>query len=276
MSVNRTTTANRRLDYTLARRAGLLVSVIGAIICVVLLLNITAPNPTGRRYSSETVITTGTPATIGYDGERVLARDLGVPNNNASGQLQCICNSQYLTTPSRCNVCTFWVPFPNASQFAIPDFVGKKLIADSKNVAKLDWTGDVPRQIELYAATAAQYDLELWVFVRVDTEVDPRYKDLIEPTGGGIVRYFDVPGHTDPIDRTATTGLLICAPLSIVLLALEVHPAWFRRPRRAAPRLPAPVAPAPANKVEEAELFRDTLRSKARRRMDREDAKRDV
>jgi hypothetical protein len=53
--------------------------------CVVLLLNFTAPNPTGRRYSSESPLMTGQGSAqqIGLSAERVLARDLGIARNEA-------------------------------------------------------------------------------------------------------------------------------------------------------------------------------------------------
>lgn len=58
------------------------------IVSVVLLLNITAPNPTHRRYSSQMPLTTGqgNGKSIGDSAEVILAADLNLPNNNAPDQ----------------------------------------------------------------------------------------------------------------------------------------------------------------------------------------------
>ena len=66
------------------------VLMVGVIITgIVLLLNFTAPNPTGRRYSSEVVNLNLDNGAKGVEGERILAQDLNAPNNNI--EKHCIC-----------------------------------------------------------------------------------------------------------------------------------------------------------------------------------------
>ncbi len=77
------------------RRIVFLLALISLVASVVLLMNITAPNPTGRRYSSEVPLV-GRQANaqqIGADGERILSNDLHLPNNNEADQRQCICGN---------------------------------------------------------------------------------------------------------------------------------------------------------------------------------------
>lgn len=45
------------------------------IVAVVLLLNLTAPNPTGKRYSSQSHFISGSSRAIGLSGERILAHE---------------------------------------------------------------------------------------------------------------------------------------------------------------------------------------------------------
>src|SRR5258708_34300875 len=86
-------------------------------ICVLLLLNVTAPNPTGRRYSSEMPLVTGqgTSNDIGTDGERIMAKDLRLPSNNDPDQLQCICPNPSSKAPSGCRVCIASLNFTSSS-----------------------------------------------------------------------------------------------------------------------------------------------------------------
>jgi len=248
------------------RRVVLALALAGIMVCVILLLNFTATNPTGRRYSSAVALTDGESNELGSDGERILGKDLGVSNNNAAERQQCICDFSLLSPPPGCNVCLFHNAVSSEGKFAKPDFVGRNYIAESKNAKKLPWRGHSLREISLYADTAIDSKVNLWLFVRVDTEVDPRYYDLVEGTGGGIVYYFTAPGYTDPTDRAATTGLIVCVPVGLALLF------WEFRPRRVViiRRIPAPRR-TPRNKVDEAELFRDTMREKARLRLDQVD-----
>ncbi len=61
-----------------------IICVVNIFISSVLLLNITAPNPTHRRYSSEVPLTTGQGASrdLGDSGERTLAKDLDQLRND--------------------------------------------------------------------------------------------------------------------------------------------------------------------------------------------------
>ncbi len=69
------------ISFKTVRRLLFPLALAGIILCGVLLLNFTASNPTHRRYSSQTPLTTGqgTGAKIGQDAERILSKDLGIP-----------------------------------------------------------------------------------------------------------------------------------------------------------------------------------------------------
>lgn len=211
----------------LSRRLIILASLVGIAVCIIYLLNFTADNPTGRRYSSSLVTITGKPGNIGDSGEDVLAKDLKLPNNNRAGQQKCICDHDQVSSPSGCSTCILYGEFPSVDNFERPDFVGKGFIAESKNVAELN----TYTQLKGYAEAARYKGLKLWVFVRVDTKVDSRYDDLVEGTGGDIVYYFAVPGYEDPTDRRSKIGLVFFVPALAGTAALEVR-TW-RKPRLA-------------------------------------------
>jgi hypothetical protein len=107
-----------------SRRFILLVALIVFIGSSVLLMNVTAPNPTGRRYSSEMPITTGqgTSTSIGADGGRILAKDLRLPNNNARDQRKCV----YSTTnvdANQCSVCVATIQMSSSFRIACADAI---------------------------------------------------------------------------------------------------------------------------------------------------------
>jgi hypothetical protein len=185
----------------------LLAAFITASLCVILPLNVTAPNPTGRRYSSETPPTTGQASTalIGGVAEEILAHDLRTVNNNLAGQRQCFCSAAYTSqrVPRDCNVCT--VHLPQIETYRRPDFISDRFIADSKNVQQL--TSPAP-QLMAFALGAEALHRPLWIYVRVNTIVDPHLESMVELTGGDVVYYFAVPGYIDPVDQAARQGLV--------------------------------------------------------------------
>ena len=65
--------------------------------------------------------------------------------------------------------------------------------------------------------------------MRVNTDVDEKFYQLTESTGGGVVPYFTVPGYVDPVDANARGGLLASGALSSFVIVGEV---FSRRPRR--------------------------------------------
>lgn len=248
------------------------ISLFGAVICVILLLNITAPNPTGRRYSSEIPLTTGggSGEAIGRDAERILAHDLRLPNNNDPDQRQCLCQSAVLSTSRDCNVC---LAAPGLhSTYRIPDFIAPGFIAESKNTQNLLYGGREFDQISDYALAAKSLNRPLWVFVRVDTNVQPEFYQIVVSTGGGVLAYFAVPGYADPVDGAARTGLLLsglCAAGCIWLERRSVrkrHSTAVKSPLTPAPVHPSPRPAQPTRKIEQAEDFlaraKDRLQSK--------------
>lgn len=247
------------------RRVALALALAGAVVCVILLLNFTAPNPTGRRYSSDSPPETNgnNSQEAGASAEDILSRDLGVARNSVRQQKQCICPPGK-ETPVYCGSCMIHTSLPPGKRYMLPDFIGKDFIIEAKHRMTVD--GSHLRQLTIYAYAAQAQNLELWLFVDIGAKVDPRYYDLVEDTGGRIVYYFTAPGYTDPTDRAATAGLIVCVPVGLALLF------WEFRPRRIViiRRTPAPRLP-PRNKVDEAELFRDTMKEKARLRLDQVD-----
>lgn len=189
-------------------RALLIVGGLGAWLCVILLLNFTAPNPTGRRYSSRPVDPTASIAQKGRLGEEILSNDLRLPNNNQEGQ--CICGDSTPVDP-RCNVCFVQIAISGTERSRRPDFVSDTLIADAKNVEALTMpraSGDYA-ELRDYATAALKSKRSLWVYVRVNTEVDPVFYALTQSTGGNVIPYFAVPGWHDPVDESAKRGLVM-------------------------------------------------------------------
>jgi hypothetical protein len=210
------------------------ISLVTAFICVVLLLNITAPNPTKRRYASSNALVTGSSQAIGSDAERILSYDLGLPNNNASEQRQCICHGGANTAvPNQCNVCLINTSLRSSSH-RLPDFVSEHFIADSKNVAKLTDAD----QIADFALAAHMLGRPLWIFVRVDSLVDDTYHQLAESTGGGIVYYFPSEGYADPLDQLAKNGLAFAGGVGIAGFGVGFLTRRSNTPK--APKLPSP------------------------------------
>ena len=256
----------------------LLLGVVAAA-CVILLLNFTAPNPTGRRYSSAIPVTTGqgSAQTIGLSGESVLALDLKLPRNDQADQRQCICNSTYTPPVNECRVC--FARTEVVDNYRRPDFVGANFIAESKNSQNLLYTGREVDQIRDYAAAAQSVRLPLWLYVRVNTLVAPEFTELVRSTRGDVVYYFTVAGYADPVDLLASR-LLIVVLISLALLILGrliVDRLAFRQaaPIGDAPKPPAPSPTDPLTKSEDASEFARRAKDRAQRRIDTEDSRKD-
>lgn len=266
------------------RRLLMLVVVLSIGFCVILLLNFTAPNPTGRRYSSESVNLSQNSQEKGFTGERILANDLGVPNNNTTGK-QCVCGTNINPPLNHCTICT--VRSEKIANYRIPDFVTDTFIADSKNVEKLivAHKRDYEQIMDMVVA-ANQKRIPLWIFVRVNTEIDPEFYQIVRSTGGDIVQYFVVPGYIDPTDQAAITGLMIFGCIFAWLLVWEsLAGLWQRRtitaPVNPTPHQSAPV-PRPHNSLSRAEKvvkstedFLETSEENTRKKIDIENARRD-
>jgi hypothetical protein len=257
------------------RRGLLLLALAAVTVCVILLLNFTAPNPSGRRYSSVVVTTTEDTQAIGLSGEDTLSNDLRLPNNNDPDQRQCMCSSSYTVLTARCNLC-----FVSDSQFItrthrVPDFVAPNFIAESKNRQHLLTMHTNQReQLSDYALAARLLNRPLWLYVRVNTQVDAAFTQIVESTGGGVVYYFAVPGYVDPVDRAAQTGLLLGTPLLVLTTVWEIR-------RRSKTRIVLiPVQPGPKNdplrKANDAADFAQRTKDNAQRRIDIDDEQIDL
>lgn len=275
-------------------RRGLMALAFGTmLVCVILLLNFTASNPTGRRYSSD-ILRSLNPQTRGLEGERILANDLDLPRNDQAGQGQCICRSASDTTAPKCKSCL--IVLPSVSTYRIPDFVGKDFIADAK-------TGPAPKpdaQIRDFVMAAEQLDMPLWIYVEADALIGSSYRDMVESTGGGIVYYFAKPGYKDVTDRNAEAGLAGGAMVLSGGLFWEIRSRRKPRPDPVPPEpLPMPPVSAasairsgtdpdqdgspvqvvrsrsrpqqPGRAIDDAESFLHDTRERARRKLDDED-----
>ncbi|MEP7289496.1 MAG: hypothetical protein ABI947_27420 [Chloroflexota bacterium] len=216
----------RRIVFSLA--------LVACFVSVILLLNFTAPNPTGRRYSSRMPLSTrqGSANQIGLDGERVLSDDLRLPRNDAPDQLQCLCNKPGYSDPANCRVCIVSVQLTAA--YRRPDFVAPAFIAESKNAQNLYYDSRDLQQITDFAMAARALKRPLWVYTRVNTNLDSEFYRIVESTGGGVVPYFTVAGYVDPMD-TAASRVAFGSGIAIIVLGL-----WeFAARRVATPRVPS-------------------------------------
>ncbi len=174
-----------RCKLKIVLRGILSVSFLLIIVCIVLLLNFTAPNPTGRRYSSQMPITTGqgNAQQIGLSAELILANDLNLPRNEDQSQRQCACSLNFTPNTSDCHVCFAYSEF--ITTYRRPDFVGSNFIAESKNRQNLLYTyRDQVDQISDYAAVARMLRQPLYVYTRVNTQLDPEFVQLVELNRG--------------------------------------------------------------------------------------------
>ncbi|MFN8372074.1 MAG: hypothetical protein U0694_04265 [Anaerolineae bacterium] len=262
----------------LLRRILLLVSLGTLLVSAVLLLNFTAPNPSGRRYSSQIPSLTSR-GRDGSDAERILALDLGVPQNTVSPPRQCICNSRYSAAPpgADCDVCS--VLSDNVSNYRIPDFVTDTYIAEAKNYApNNDVYSSNREQLDAFMAMAAYLERPLWLYVAVDSRVSPEFQYLVEQTGGGIVLYFTVPGYADPVDEAARKGVAVSG-LVFALGILGEAMSLRRGAQKSPAKPPAPKqAKAPrdpmdkvAQAMQRAEHFTARKRETLRRKIERDD-----
>jgi len=210
---------SHHLHLLIVRRLIFSIGLFAFIGCFVLVLNITAPNPTHRRYSSRIPLTTSisnSSQSIGLDGETVLSADLGLPSNNAADQRLCFCRGANLK-PDNCVGCAAYYAALTAS-FRMPDFISSRVIVESKNRQTLAQDDhDLLNQIGDYSLVAISLHRPLWIYVRVNSEVDPIYEQLAAATQGGLVRYFNVSGYSDPIDQAATVGLVLSGTMVLII-----------------------------------------------------------
>lgn len=236
----------------------LLIALVVLIISVVLLLDFTASNPTGRRFSSGTVDLSLSNQEKGRQGEQIVAEDLGIPSND-TGARACLCHTPN-PSPVACNSC--FAQVEQLTQDRRPDFITAKYIVEVKNHQNLlynsgrDW-----QEIGDYAIGARELAIPLWVFVRTDTEVAPQLDALVESTGGQVVHYLAVPGYVDRVGQVAKVSAAISL---IVLLAVLFRPSGSR---------PSPDPAPPKSATDDLEDFVARVKAKKRLEIDIEDSR---
>jgi hypothetical protein len=261
-----------------------------AMICalgsIILLLNFTAPNPTGRRYSSEMPLTTrqGDAQAIGLSAELILSKDLKLPRNEDASERQCICGNATLSLDAnQCNACFAYSS--TIDTYRRPDFVSRDFIAESKNRRNLLYTHtDQIEQIGDYASAARELGIPLILYIRVNTQLDPEFVQMVESTGGAVIPYFTVPGYIDPVDYAAQVVLLVSlAVLVVVVLVGRVaRPSKITRVVVLSPKPPRPFRQPndPINralhKTKTAEDFVRRRKEKERQKIEIEDSRDDL
>ncbi len=250
------------------RRIIFVLALLTAIVSIILLLNFAAPNPTGRRYSSRVPLSTGQGSSgqIGLDGERVLADDLHLPRNDAPDQLQCICNSPTVADLKTCRVCI--VSAQLTAPYRRPDFVAPNFIAEAKNAQNLYIDSRDLVQITDYAIAARALNRPLWVFTRVNTNIDPEFLRIVDTTGGGVVQYFTVAGYVDPVDQAARTGLEASSLVTVLIVLWGRIAHWKPAVRPAIPRSRDDPLQRAMNAVEHTEKFAKDSKQLQRDRLD--------
>jgi len=242
-------------------------------VSILLLLNITAPNPTHRRYSSQMPLTTGQGAgkALGDSAEIILAGDLRLPNNNAPDQRQCLCKTMNSGNAKACNLC---LPVNDLqSDFRIPDFMAPDFMAESKNTQNLLYTGREFDQISDYALAAKLLNRPLWVYIRVDTVVDPKFYEIVHATGGNVIPYFTVPGYVDPVDDGARKTGVISGGLIAGFVLVKRRARWLKNNAPAPVKVVSPKNPEAEilRKVTHGENFAATAKDRLQAKLDEED-----
>jgi len=239
------------------------------VICAILLLDFTAPNPTGRRYSSVPINTLLSTTDKGIQGEDILAADLHLPNNNSPDQLVCFCNSTNISSRPPLNECRTCSAYAQTiTTYRRPDFFGKNFVAEVKNAQGLLYEYDKQlEQISDYAIAAKSLGIPLWLYVRVNSEIHPEYYRIVEATGGAIVHYLTEPGYIDPVDRISQIGLFI----SLLVIGVAFTWLWvLSLPAKPKVSKPRPAKKAPADFAEDYLMRR---KAKAQKDIDTEDSR---
>lgn len=261
-------------------------ALMSALIGLALLANFTAPNPTGRRYSSEMPSRELSDMQRGFDAERILSKDLGIENNNSSDAGQCICNqTRYAPDKSprqyNCNVCVVYSPL--VESYNIPDFITDRYIVESKDALKMDARSQ--EQLPNFALMAIQLKRPLWLFVSHRTAIPPHITQLVEQTGGKVVPYFSYPGFVDPVDEDAITLLFGGFVFLSLGLAWEYAVIKGRNANAPSYNVPEPTTPKPGtphpkrpsdNPLRDAESFVTRTVEKRRIQIDIEDSRNDL
>lgn len=265
------------------RRLLLIPAVSVLLICTLLLLNVTASNPTGRRYSSASPDEIAAELNLSNAGEAAeiaLARDLGVPRNDSTdGERVCICNIEHEsedTPPNRCNSCAVY--HVDAS-ITIPDFITDDFIADAKDYRSINSRLlSTDAQLRNFLLASERLNRPLYIFMPHAPDgrlgVTDNARDLIAATGGGVIPYFTYEGYVDPVDRAASIGVVLA------LLVIGGVLVWtLTRTDESGGNQPmdsdADAIDKAADSTEKTEAFMDRIDRLSRRDIDEDDARHD-
>lgn len=212
------------------------------VLAIIALSNIWVQNPTGLRYSSEVVDLTLSGQEKGAQAEDILMRDLGLSLTNERSQQEtiCFCNPRYQTTapPAQCTVCEVYDE--NISSWRIPDVVTPQFIGESKNAGALYIRDRSYAQVRDYAMIARLTDRPLWLYVRVDSRVDPEYRQLARATGGDVVYYFRTDEDYQDVVGRVSWGVVHIAGITLLVIIswgyIERRYLFWRSQRSPAPR----------------------------------------
>jgi hypothetical protein len=262
---------NESVIVKVIRRLVLAISLLIIVICSVLLLNVTAPNPTHRRYSSQSPLMTGQGSAnqIGLSAEQILSADLHLPRNDEPDQRQCVCNEAGKVDPNSCRICI--VKSTNIDTYRRPDFVGVRFLAESKNTRGILYDSRDAAQIADFVTAAKETGYPLWVYTRVNTVFPADLQALISSTGGGVVPYFTTAGYSDPTDETANYWLFRAGLVFIVVLGVEGLAVMSSRSTVSQPHpTKIPVHPVTQTKqsVDQAEQSLNEHLDRVRRKLD--------
>lgn len=255
------------------RRLILLVCLVIIVICSVLLLNVTAPNPTHRRYSSLPPLTTGqgNANQIGLSAEQILSADLRLPRNDEPEQRQCVCNEAGKVDANSCRICL--VKSANIDTYRRPDFVGERFLAESKNTRGILYDSRDADQIADFVTAAKEAGYPLWVYTQVDTLFPADLQNLVSSTGGGVVPYFTKAGYHDQTDRDAQYWLWRAGIVFFVAFVLEG--LYLLTSRGGSPSAKPPTTKIPVNpttksarSVDQAEQSLNEHIERVRRKLD--------
>ena len=240
----------------------ILVSLVLIAGSILLLLDFTAPNPTGRRFSSEMVDLRLDFAAKGLQAEHILSRDLGIPRNEDTPRA-CVCRDADIP-PQRiaCNVCVAYVPALQLNRR--PDFLTDHYLIEVKNHGDglyqsrrdMDELGD-------YIIAALAMDIPLWVYLRTDLMIPDDLAQQVRSTGGDVLPYLRGPGHVDQVTQVSQV-VLIGSSAALLLLLLGVR----YKPQEAVVK---PVRPQPHSPLDDLEAFALRSKEKARREIDQAD-----
>jgi hypothetical protein len=253
--------------YKLFLRLVAVSSFVVIIVSLIQLMNFTAPNPTGRRFSSQIPNAecgeSGCSSANGRYAEVILSLDLKIPRNDSlEGNRACFCTSR---RSSRCNTCLA----RNTGATSIPDFVTGAYIAEAKFTRALSLTQQLSSMIQ----GSRTLNMPFYLFVRVDTLVTPTLTTAVNETGGAVVYYFSHVGWKgDTTEQMAQVALVI----ALVLAHIAVVGLYFlTRPVIVTPIVP-PVTPQSKltkaeRKVNNAEEYYQQRKQKALDDIDKHD-----